>query len=133
MDQASNQSPLHHPPATVVVFLSPNDLSTSATPLPAPLPSISKLHHRHNHFPMIEHRDPAKLYCQKRSSVSFPTWEFDETDLSIQDAKSKQYSGSTDVLQQQAVWGFGGFEFAEEQWRFRSKGEGNLECEMSVE
>ncbi|KAF3964588.1 hypothetical protein CMV_011142 [Castanea mollissima] len=51
MDQVSNQSPLCHPPATVVVFLSPNDLSTSAMPSPAPLPCISKLHCRYNHFP----------------------------------------------------------------------------------
>ena len=36
----------------------------------------------------------------------------------------------TDILQRKVVWGFGGFEFAEEQWGFRSEGEGNVECEI---
>ncbi|KAM4072473.1 hypothetical protein ACB094_11G140700 [Castanea mollissima] len=48
-DQVSNQPPLRHPPTTV----SPsNDLSAPATPLLAPLLSISKLHRQPNHFPI---------------------------------------------------------------------------------
>ncbi|KAM4072474.1 hypothetical protein ACB094_11G140800 [Castanea mollissima] len=53
-DQVSNQPPLRHPPTTV----SPsNDLSAPATPLLAPLLSISKLHRQPNHFPVYIYED----------------------------------------------------------------------------
>ncbi|KAF3950603.1 hypothetical protein CMV_023662, partial [Castanea mollissima] len=51
----------HHCATHRPAFLSSNDLSTLATPLPAPLLSISKLHRQPNHFPVRDCYDGGRI------------------------------------------------------------------------